>query len=260
MNFENSNIHYLLLLLKVTTVFPFFYEIGIYSNCTGKSNRTQMNMDAGLVSDFNTGMMKGAKDAYGLQNNVDFFYPSFTFDVCDNFTLLAEIVQNLILAERFHQTFEGVSYSSIENFFMYTPLEMSNFVKNVFTQTPVYDIDHRIQEEGSIYNPVDGFVENLILVAEFVGWKKLTLISLTNFEFPYLMYFRKTVKALQRMKVCLEFYHIDPQMDINEIEFVNRIPNTTEQINVVILFGSWWHQENFLNKIFAIFGRLPFSL
>ena len=140
---------------------------------------------------------------------------------------------------------------------MYTPLEMSNFVKNVFTQTPVYDIDHRIQEEGSIYNPVDGFVENLILVAEFVGWKKLTLISLTNFEFPYLMYFRKTVKALQRMKVCLEFYHIDPQMDMNEIEFVKRIPNT-EQINVVILFGSWWHQENFLNKIFAIFGRLPF--
>ena len=60
MNFKDIT-YYLLLLQTVTVVYceETYYEIGIYSNCTCRANKTQMNIDAGLVSDFNEDMMKG---------------------------------------------------------------------------------------------------------------------------------------------------------------------------------------------------------
>ena len=141
-----------------------YYEIGIYSNCTDRDNRTQLNIDAGLVSDFNEAMItkvrKSHFEGYILPSNLSEYH---VYDVCDNFTLLAEIVQNLILDKKFRIEEKGnnYSYSSIIAFFMYTPLEMTTFVKNMFTQIPVYDIDHRIKEDGSVYNPADTLVKTI---------------------------------------------------------------------------------------------------
>ena len=70
-----------------------YYQVGIYSNCTDRTNRTQLNINAGLVSDFNRDMIAGMKSRYGI--NDDLIYQ--VYDVCDNITLLAEIIQNLIL-------------------------------------------------------------------------------------------------------------------------------------------------------------------
>ena len=65
MSFKTSFIYLLPLWLKVTIVCcETYYEIGIYSNCTGKANRTQLNIDAGLVSDFNRDMMKSVQSYY----------------------------------------------------------------------------------------------------------------------------------------------------------------------------------------------------
>ena len=218
-------------MLKVTIVYSVtYYEIGIYSNCTGKANRTQLNFDAHQVSNFNRDMMNGVQSHPNLQSiKAKLIYK--VYDVCDNFTYLAEIVQNLILDENLKiQGDKSYSHSSIIDFFMYTPVEMTTFVKNVFTQVPVYDIDRRIRKDGSIYNPIDSFVQDLIKLIEFADWEKLTIISLTTIEFPYLAYYRKTVETLQRMNVCLELYHINPENAINkEIEFIKQLPDTNQQ-------------------------------
>ena len=152
MNFNNSIIYYLVLLLKVTMVYSMtYYEIGIYANCTGRPNRTQLNIDAGLVSDFNKDMRKKVLSHPNMYffRKAELIYK--VYDVCDNFTYLTEIVQNLILDENL--TIHGkkkYSHSSIISFFIQTPVEMTTFVKNVFTKVPVYDIDHRIKMGQSI--------------------------------------------------------------------------------------------------------------
>ena len=51
-----------------------YYEIGIYSNCTGKSNRTQLNIDAELVSDFNREMIQGIKARDGSRINATLIF------------------------------------------------------------------------------------------------------------------------------------------------------------------------------------------
>ena len=185
MNFKNSINYCFLFLLKVTMVCCVtYYQIGIYSNCTGKANRTRLNIDAGLVSDFNKEMIQGIKNLSSQRIKAELVYK--VYDVCDNFTLLVDIVHNFILDENLQiQDEKNYSHSSIIDFFMYTPPEMTTFVRSVFTQIPVYDIDHRILEDGSVYNPVDNFVEDLVPLVEFAGWEKLTLISLGNIDFPY---------------------------------------------------------------------------
>ena len=174
-----------------------YFEIGIYSNCTDRDNRTQLNIDAGLVSDFNREIIDDLKRSY---YNATKFPEYHVYDVCDNYTLLAEITQNLILDENLNieKKEKNHSYSSIIVFFMYTPIKMTTFVKNVFTRIPVYDIDHRIQMDGSVYNPVDDFLEPLVSLVEFTGFERLTLISLTTTEFPFLAYYRKTIQTLQK--------------------------------------------------------------
>ena len=237
-----------------------FYGIGIYSNCTGKVNRTQLNIDAGFVSDFNRDMIQGTKsyaNSLGSHEFTESIYKEY--DVCDNFTLLAEIVDNLILNDNFHFRSHdtNLSYSLIDAFFMQTPPEMTSFVKNVFTEIPVYNVDHRIQEDGSIYNPVDDFVEDLTRLVEFASWGELTLVTLTLVEFPYLEYFRKTVEVLQRLKVCIEFYHIDTQTGNNSTEFIKELPDANQR-KTVILFGHESDQYVFLRNILREFGRIPF--
>ena len=257
MNFKGFITGYFLLLQTVIMVYcgDTYYEIGIYSNCTGRSNRTQLNIDAGLVAEFNEAMIKGIRDRHRSKINAKLIYK--VYDVCDNFTYLADIVQNLILDEKFQiQDEKNYSRSSVIDLFMYTPLEMTSFLKNVFTQIPVYDIDHRIRKDGSVYNPVDGFVvDDFITWVKFAGWEKLTLLTLGNIDFPYSVYYRKTVEALQRMNVCVELYHIDPMN--NETKFIKRLSGSTSQNSLVFLFGTSRNQNMALTKIFRRFGRLP---
>ena len=109
---------------------------------------------------------------------------------------------------------------------------------------------------------MESFVEDLIPLVKFAGWEKLTLTSLKTDEFPFLSYnrYRETVDALQKLKVCLELYHIDSQIPINkQTEFIKRLndPNTSQQ-SLVILFGTNKNLEDFINKILAVFGMLPF--
>ena len=80
-----------------------FYQIGLYSNCTGKANRTQFNIDVGLVSDFNRDivhMMKSYQQEFYSTNYIQEFETE-VYDVCDNVTHLAEILQNLTLNARY---------------------------------------------------------------------------------------------------------------------------------------------------------------
>ena len=88
--------------------------------------------------------------SFGSQINGTLIYKEH--DVCDNLTALVEIVQNLNLDEHFQiqEKEKNHSKSSIIAVFMYTPLQMATFVKNAFPQIPVYDVDHRIQKDGSI--------------------------------------------------------------------------------------------------------------
>ena len=96
----------------------------------------------------------------------DAYHEYQVYDFCNNFTLLTDLVQNPILDDKCNILKDGnFSESSIIAFFMYTPLEMTNLVKNIFTRIPVYDIDLRIQKDWFIYNPVDSFVED-----DSIGW------------------------------------------------------------------------------------------
>ena len=92
----------------------------------------------------------------------------------------------------------------------------------------------------------------------FADWEKVTLISLTN-EFPYLSFFRKTIEALQRTKVRIEFHHIGQQIKINIVtEFIKRFPTYNSKQSLVILFGNSRHQARFLDKILRKLHKLPF--
>ena len=96
-----------------------YYEIAIYSNCTGKANRTQLNIDAGLVSDFNREMKKSVQSYYKIKSHTKDEFTYQVYDVCDNFTLIVELVQNLILDENFQiQDQKKYSKSSMVAFFV----------------------------------------------------------------------------------------------------------------------------------------------
>ena len=146
-----------ILLLKTTVECEPFYQIGIYSNCSEKTNRTQLNIDAGIVSDFYREF--SAKNGFPERLKIPFNSPLFTqfvyeeYDVCDNFTYLVEIVQNLSLSERYTIQNGNKSYSnsSIVDIFMHASVEMVSFVKSTFTKIPVYDIDYRVQNDNQYH-------------------------------------------------------------------------------------------------------------
>ena len=91
------------MLLQVEVECCTLHVIGIYSNCTGRSNRSQLNVDAGKVSAFNKDVMKESLVRIKMKTYfkwiADLQY--LEYDVCDDFTLLSEIVQDLILDENF---------------------------------------------------------------------------------------------------------------------------------------------------------------
>ena len=86
---EITIIYIQLLLLLITAIeCQIFYQVGIYSNCTGKANRTQLNIDAGLVGDFNGDIVHQMRDylqlKYSMNYTHDFVYE--VYDVCDDIT------------------------------------------------------------------------------------------------------------------------------------------------------------------------------
>ena len=145
-----------ILLLKTTVKSEPFYQIGIYSNCSEKTNRTRLNIDAGILSDFyrEFSVKNGFPDTLFPYNS-----PLFTgfvyeeYDVCDNFTYLVEIVQNLSLNERYTIQDGNKSYSnsSIVDIFMHASVEMISFIKSTFTEIPVYDIDYRFELDNQYH-------------------------------------------------------------------------------------------------------------
>ena len=238
-----------------------FYQIGIYSNCAGKANRTQLNIDAGLVSDFNKNIIRQMRE---FQQNIfpskytyDFVYE--VYDVCDNVTHLAEIVQNLSLHE--HYTFQvhdkNYVYSSIIDIFMHASVEMVSFVKSTFNKFPVHDIDYRVQIDDSVYDFTNEMTRNLVALVKYFKWKKITLVSLTKTEFPFLVYYRKSVEALQKLNICLELYDIEPHQVNNETRFLKRMSDSGEFF-VVVLFGTLKNQKDFFNTIDHWLPTIPF--
>ena len=137
----NVIVAYLLssLVILVTCGKYTLYEIGIYSNCTGAANRTQLNIEAELISDFNKNTLQVLTErtlsSFTL-SRYDFIYEEY--DVCDNITFLAELVQNLALDGSYNAQFKHLD-SEIISFHMHTSVEMVSFVKSIFTSIPVYD-------------------------------------------------------------------------------------------------------------------------
>ena len=238
-----------------------FYQIGIYSNCTGKANRTELNKDADLVRDFNKIMFQRMIDYqqayYSINYTHHFIYQEY--DVCDNMTLLAAIVQNLTLNKHYKIQAENRTYSdsSIMDIFMDTSFQMVSFVKSTFTKIPIHNSDARTQTDGSVYDITDEATLNLVALVKYLGWKKLTLVTLTTFEYPFLVYYRKSVEALKNLNICLELYHIEPHRVNNETGFLKRMADSSE-LPVVVLYGSDRAQGKFMHQIAKWFPVIPF--
>ena len=299
MNLKNILIDFLSLFVITVMVkceTPMFYQIGIYSNCTGKANRTQLNIEAGLVRDFNRHLIKEMSHLEFMPNNThlikkwsqeylslpdniqlhimsptfniqnftyDFVYEEY--DVCDNITYLAGIVQNLVLSQRYkiqddQSQAENKSSSSIIDIFMHTHVEMVSFVKSIFNEIPIYDIDYRTQTDGSVYDITDKASEVLVSLVQYFKLKKITLITLTTFDYPFLVYYRKSVDALRELNICLELYHIEPSQVNNETKFLLRIPDLNEK-PFVVLYGTDNEQREFLKSVGDFFPpRLFFPI
>ena len=236
------------------------YQIGIYSNCTGiERQRTELSDEAEVVSDFNKYMID--RDYQSIKTNnetigYDFAYEEY--DVCENITFLTEIVQNLILNESYNFQAENETYltSSIIGIFMHTSVEMASLVKSIFTLIPVYDYDYRTQKDGSIYDITDEAAEALVLLIKHIRLKKITLIALTTVDLPFLVYYRKSVEALQELNICLELYHIEPHQVNKEVDFLKRMSDSNE-MQFIVVYGNEYDEKTFFQRVSIFFPVLP---
>ena len=148
-------------------------------------------------------------------------------------------------------------YSSVVDIFMHTSEEMVSLVKSVFNRIPVYDIDYRVQPDGSVYDITVEATKNLIKLVKYFKWKKITVVSLAKIDFPFAVYYRKSIEALQGLNICLEMYEIEPHQVNNETGFLKRMAHSDE-FSVVVLFGTGKEEEEFLQNIKDWFSKIPF--
>ena len=155
-----GNIVHLLFLLVSCTVLKIkcaqqFHVVGVYSMCLENTNKTQMNIDTFLIDN----ILKREFIPYSLYSwrlkPQDIVYHSF--DVCENRTILGEVLQSLTLSENY--TFNAGNETHVDSsllaIFTHMPFEMVRILKAVITDVPILDIGSRVHEEdGTIYDPL----------------------------------------------------------------------------------------------------------
>ena len=240
-----------------------FYQIGIYSNCTDKVNRTILNKEAGLVSDFNRDIIQQIRSYHRnviIRDYDDHKFVYEEYNVCKNITYMAEIVEELILNERYRIQDKNKNYSdsAIIDIWTHASVKMVAFVKSTFPNIPVYDNDYRNQTDGSIYDPLADLVKGLVRLIQYFKWEKVLLVSVTESEFPFShkLYFRKALATLQKTNICLKLYTINPDSVNNETAFIRRISNTKERLPT-LMFGSKRMQCLSIIKILDLLRQMP---
>ena len=236
------------------------YQIGIYSKCSGRDNRSQLNIDTVLVSDFYRDAIPQLRHLeYNGRIPYEFVYEEY--DVCDSITYLTEIIQNLTLGERYMNQFGNKNYSVslIIDIFVHASNEMTSIFKSTFQQIPIYDIDYGLQthDYDTSYDITTVSTRTLVALVKYFRWKKITLVTLTKNDYPFMVYYRKSVEALKNLNICLALYHIEPYQVNNEVGFLKRMVDSDE-FSVVVIFGYPENLQEFLFYVEYSFGVIPF--
>ncbi|XP_066932269.1 uncharacterized protein [Clytia hemisphaerica] len=237
----------------VTTQTFQLYTIGIYSNCSESvENRTQFLIETSLVTEYYRQII----DERNAEHNTGELIQHEVYDVCDNTTYLAEIIQDLTLSERYKLQYGYHKYtnSKILAIFAQMPKRMTDFlIASVIDDIPIINLDTELLADGSIYNPIQSFVNDLIQIVQNFGWRKVKLIAITKREFPYLLYYRRSIEKLKELNICFELYEIDPDEITNQTSFIMPPQNLP-----IVLFGGFSQTMKFVVKVGNLYGYPPY--
>ena len=232
------------------------YNIGLYSSCIGKPNRTQENIEAEHIRNYYEKIIKERNQFYKISPE-KLSYEAY--DVCHNITYLAQIIEKLILTDQYYGVARmNFNDSSILTIFTQMPRDMTAFVKaSVFDYISVIDgIDNEYLEDGSIYSPTKSFAHNLVQVAQYFGWVKLTLISFTTSSPLYLGYKKESVKMLRGVNICLELFHINPIKNTKEVPFLkSRLAQN--ETSPMVFFANGLKMVNFVEEVVSWRKEFP---
>ncbi|XP_066910275.1 uncharacterized protein [Clytia hemisphaerica] len=234
-----------LLLLNQQCVGFLIRNIGIFSMCLGKSNRTSSHHVAESLKNtyfdaeksFIWSLYTGEQPPYLLTKHIEFD----VFDVCEGMAELKKVVIDLLLSKKY-QLQEGghqsVHHSSIMAVFSYLPNKMNTLLRDVMYEQVVYDIS-LISEQLELSQTdldLESDVQLLSDVISYFQWEDLTLlyIGIVGEEHPYHPYFVKTLETFKTFKLCVSHYEISPY----EIDkFITKKWLQNMRGSAIILFG-----------------------
>ena len=246
-----------------------FYTVRLYSSCLDEVERTQENINAEKVNRFTRGILKGVNIS-PYDNGTNGYYKDLTpaqefideiHDICYDIIYLTQVLENLILNANYTFRDENTrnhSGSLIAAVFTYMPVHMTTLVKSLMPNITVFTVEPTIKDDGSIYNPVDGWVDDLVRLVQYFKWERVILFTTTKTEFPFLIYHRKTVEKLKILDVCMELFH-HPGDEIGENSLPKELISflASGQKLPVIFFGEGEEQVNVLLSL-SKYKLLPY--
>jgi len=188
------------------------YNIGIYSICSNSPNRTTFNEEAENFDDIISSMLGDIQRTFLPEPSNYYVYHSF--DVCNNETMVLEIIVQLLLDEQYAMKISGVYQKrySIIQLFLLLPEHLTKLIFEAFSFTDIAVVYPKLQvsDSGAMFsNELTSWVDSLLQLVLDLRWQSVHLISVTDKEkeFPYHIYYKESIKAFSKVQKCVQFSH-----------------------------------------------------
>ena len=251
-------------LLVQTQSFSSFKVVGIFSSCTEDDefesiNKTQLNKDAKFLKKMYEQILPRFTGNGYPDTIKDIEFDQF-FDVCNNETRLAKVLETILLTESYNSFQIGnktYKDSSILVIFTCMPENMFSFLYESVGFIPVLDV------RSFLYNPTQIWANDLLIMTDHFDIKELTLIAINSTgNYPYMSYYRKSVETFQNLEFCIKAQTVDPSQDL--VKQLSSLIDLSDSVNLkpVVLFGNTMAQVDLLQKVYNAYGRecLSFQL
>ena len=233
--------------------------IGLYSECNERKgeNVTKLNSFARIIK-WNVEMVSGPENRI-LEGSEMFNLTVHSFDVCENSTLMLEIITNLTLDEKyfFQETNKTYRTSSICAIFTYLTQNMSNIFNSLVHGLPIF-----YYNLGNVFDIEFGMSSSFLSeITELNKWKNLVLISIRSpLDFLYHEYYNVSIELFKRKRYCLHFKSVNStnwkmtnDTEFTKLWFMSNKPT-------VILFGDPSRQIEFIAYNIDFFHNLDIQL
>ena len=128
------------------------------------------------------------------------------------------------------------------------PTHMTTLVQSIMPpNVTVFSVKPTIKDDGSIYNLVDEWLDDLVRLIQYFKWEKVVLLDTTKYEFPFQIFYKKTVEKLRQFNVCIDLFHHQGQTNALPEELASFL-SSGEKIPV-IFFGNGEEQVDVLRSL-----------